>query len=107
MYNHTPPLLAKMLETSVGELVIRRDRIIEPRSGCCVARYFPTKEAAIAAAKEMNEVADWTGVLKTRAQDGMPNCQTELERIAEKHEGKLATGGGSLSAAICQRAVGR
>lgn len=88
----TPPLLRKMMEDRVGDLVVFRDRIVEPRSMCCVAHSFPSREGAIKAATEMNEVADWVGVLKARADGRRPNCQVELQRIAEANGGKLGDG---------------
>lgn len=91
MIRSTPPLLQKMLEREVGELVVRRTTIYEPRTGCRVARDFPTEVAAINAALRMNEVADWFGLLKSRAEGHNPNCQDELQRIAEAFGGKLAT----------------
>lgn len=100
----TPPLLRKMTELRVGELVVRRDRIIEPRTGFRVAHGFPSETKAIDAAREMNEVADWFGILKTRAEGGRPNCQSELERIAEAHGGKLADGN-PASDARCREIV--
>lgn len=89
----TPGLLQRMIEHKVGELVVRRDRIIEPCTDCRVASGFPSTEAAIAAATEMNEVADWFGVIKTRAEGRRPNCQDELRQIAERHGGKFGDGG--------------
>jgi hypothetical protein len=86
----TPTLLRKMNEIPVGELIVYGDRIIEPRTGCWIACGFPNKAKAIAAANEMNEVADWIGVIKTRAEGGRPNCQDELKRIAEAHGGRLS-----------------
>ena len=101
----TPPLLRKMLEVPVGELVVRRDQIVEPLSGCRVASGFPNQEAAIAAAREMNEVADWVGILKTRAEDRRPNCQDELKAIAERHGGSLSENGHGGAIELCARAV--
>lgn len=86
------PLLKRMMEQKVGDLIVRKDRIYEPLSGCRVAHSFPTEQAAIAAATEMNEVADWVGVLKTRAEGNQPNCQDELERIIKAHGGEIASG---------------
>lgn len=82
-----PPLLQKMLEVSVGELMVQCERIIEPKTGCRVAWGFPDKESAIAAAMAMNEVADWFGIIKTRAEGHRPNCQAELQRIAQAYGG--------------------
>lgn len=84
-----PPLLQKMMEVPVGDLVVRRDCIIEPKTGCRVASGFPNRASAIAAATEMNEVTDWFGVIKSRAEGHRPNCQSELERIANLHGGSL------------------
>jgi hypothetical protein len=50
---------------------------------------------------EMNEAADWVGVIKNRATGGRPNCQDELERIAGAHGGKLGTGGGERIEKVC------
>jgi len=99
------PLLRKMLERQVGDLVVRRDRIIEPRTGLRVAGSFPNEAAAIAAATEMNEVADWVGLIKVRAEGGRPNCQDELRAIAERHGGKLGDGGGEGSEVVCAKTV--
>ncbi len=101
----TPPLLRKMFEDRVGDLVVYRDRIVEPRSMCCVARGFPSHESALKAAAEMNEVADWIGVLKARSEGRRPNCQGELQRIAEAHGGKLGDGAGEATYQACAKAV--
>lgn len=101
----TPPLLDKMLETKVGDLVVRRDRIIEPLTGCRVASGFPTSNAAEQAAKEMNAVADWPGIIKCRAEDRLPNCINELDRIAQKHGGQLGRGANENTVAACARAA--
>ena len=101
----TPPLLQKMLEVPVGELVVRRDRIIEPKTGCRIASGFPSQQSAIAAATAMNEVADWFGILKTRAEGKRPNCQGELERIAKAYGGQLGGGATVVTQRICVRAV--
>lgn len=105
--SRTPGLLQRMTEHKVGELVVRRDRIIEPRTDCRVASGFPSTEAAIAAAHEMNEVADWFGIIKTRAEGGRrPNCQDELRCIAEKHGGQFANGGRGLGVdKLCAKIV--
>jgi hypothetical protein len=106
---NTPPLLRKMNETQVGDLVVYGGTIIEPLTGCVVGRGFPDKRAAMAAAKEMNEVADWFGILKTRAEGNRPNCQDELQRIAEVHGGKLGDGAKHQDGteALCAAAVAR
>lgn len=88
----TPPLLQKMFERQVGDLVVRRREIFEPKSGCRVAYEFPNDDAAEKAAAKMNEVADWFGIIKSRAGGINPNCQDELGRIALEFGGKLATG---------------
>lgn len=95
MRRRTPPLLDRMMSHQVGELVVRRDRIIEPRTGCRVAHSFPSEQAAINAAQEMNEVADWFGLIKTRSEGNRPNCQDELSGRTEKHrrETRRPTGG--------------
>lgn len=87
-----PSLLQRMMERTVGDLLVRRRGIYEPLSGRCVARDFPSETAAVNAALRMNEVTDWIGVLKTRANGRSPNCQSELEEIAKNFGGKLATG---------------
>jgi len=79
-----------MNETRVGNIVVYNRAIFESLTGCCVARYFPTNEAALEAAHEMNEVADWHGIIKTLAKGEKPNCQDELKRISEAHGGKLS-----------------
>ncbi len=103
----TPPLLRKMMETVVGDLVVLRDRISEPKSGLMVASGFPDHSAAIAAARQMNEVADWFGVLKARADGRNPNCIDELERIAAAHGGVLGRKSPKEGAAICAETVAR
>jgi len=107
MMRNTPPMLRKMMETPVGDLVVYGDRIMEPRTGCCVGRDFPSKEKAIEAAKAMNEVADWPGIIKTRAEGRSPNCQDELRRIAENFGGKIADGGRGLAEQVCQLAAAK
>lgn len=100
----TPPLLDRMLKTPVGELVVFNNKIImEPRTGCTIARDFPNKEAAIKAAEAMNEVADWVGVIKTRAEGGRPNCQDEIERIVREHGGSM--GGKADAATVAKCAI--
>jgi len=101
----TPPLLSKMLEVTVGDLIVRETRIVEPRTNCTVARNFPSREKAIAAAREMNEVADWVGVLKTRAEGKRPNCQAELRRIAETHGGSFAENANVATHMLCAAVV--
>ena len=101
MRKSTPPLLERMMELRVGELVVYRGRIIEPRTRCAVAKDFPSDDAACKAAAEMNEVADWVGVLKARADKRRPNCQAELMRIAEAHGGKLADGSDHRTTLLC------
>ena len=86
----TPLLLRKMKETRVGDIVVYNSTIFEPMTDCCIARYFPTNAAALACAREMNQVADWHGIIKTLAKGERPNCQDELKRIAEAHGGKLS-----------------
>jgi hypothetical protein len=103
----TPPLLRKMSEARVGDLVVRKDRIYEPQTGLRVAHSFPTHEAAVAAARAMNEVADWFGVIKTRAEGRLPNCMDELRRIISEHGGTIADGGGIAPEAICADTVSR
>jgi hypothetical protein len=103
----TPPLLRKMNERQVGELVIYNRRIIEPLSQCCVAHSFPNNDKAAAAAAAMNEVADWFGIIKTRAEGGRPNCQDELERIAIANGGKLGDGAGQETYDRCTSVVQR
>lgn len=87
----SPPLLRKMNEIRIGEIVVYNRTILEPMTGCRVAYDFPTKEAAVNAAHEMNEVANWHGILKTLARGERPNCQDELKRIAQSHGGKLSS----------------
>lgn len=84
------PLLRKMNETQVGDLTVYNRTIYEPLTGCVVAQMFPDNTAAIVAAREMNGVADWRGIVKTLAKGERPNCQDELKRIAETHGGKLS-----------------
>src|SRR5258705_631210 len=81
----------------VGPLIVRKIghlgfTIYEAMSGLRVARGFPTAMHAANAAKEMNEVADWLGILKQRAEGGRPNCEGELRRIAESYGGYLRGG---------------
>jgi hypothetical protein len=103
----TPPLLKKMLVVPVGEIVVRGSAIVEPVSGCFIAAGFPSKAAAVKAAEEMNAVADWIGIVKTRAGGRSPNCQPELQRIAEAHGGRLSDGGGKLGETYCAAVVSR
>lgn len=106
MRTKTPPLLQRMTEHKVGELIVRRDRIIEPRTGCRVAHSFPNEAAALIAAREMNEVADWFGVIKARSEGRPLNCQGELRAIAERHGGLLADGGKGMGVeGMCARVV--
>jgi len=102
---NTPPLLRKMNETQVGELVVYARRVIEPLTGCCVAHSFPDNKKAIAAARAMNEVADWFGIIKTRSEGKRPNCQAEIERIAIEHGGKLGDGAGQSTYDRCASVV--
>lgn len=104
---NTPPLLAKMIEVQVGEIVVRGNRIVEPATGCRIAGGFPSRDAAIRAATAMNEIADWPGVIKTRAENGRPNCLPELERIAKEHGGVIGDGGGAASARRCAAVVAK
>ena len=101
----TPPLLRRMNESRVGELAVYNRRIIEPRTDCCVASGFPSNEAACAAAAEMNDIADWIGVIKARAEGRKPNCQAELERIAQAHGGQLGHGANADTMVRCAAAV--
>jgi hypothetical protein len=102
----TPPLLRKMLERQVGELVVMRDRIIEPKTGCRVAYDFPNEAAAVNAALRMNEIVDWFGLIKARADGHQPNCEAELNRIAEDFGGKLANGNtAGMAESICAKVV--
>jgi hypothetical protein len=87
---NTPLLLQMMNGRPVGDLLVRRNEIIEPLTGCRVAGGFPNMVSAVNAALRMNDVADWLGVLKTRAAGGLPNCQDELRQIAENFGGKLS-----------------
>jgi hypothetical protein len=104
----TPPLLERMNQREIGELVVWRDRIIEPKTGCRVAFGFPSEVAAINAALRMNEVADWFGLLKARAEGHRPNCQDELKRIAEEFGGKIAEGAEGMGVeSLCAKAVAR
>jgi hypothetical protein len=96
-----------MFEREVGELVVRRSTIYEPKTGCRVAYDFPNEAAAVNAALRMNEVVDWFGVIKTRAEGHSPNSQGELRRIAEDFGGKLATGNArsGFAESACANAV--
>jgi hypothetical protein len=106
MRTKLPPLLQRMTERQVGELVVKRDRIYEPKTGCRVAHSFPNEAAAINAALRMNEIADWFGLLKARSEGHNPNCQSELQQIAENFGGKLATGNhDKMAESLCARAV--
>ena len=96
----------------VGPLIVRGGprigfRVVEPLTGFNVAHSFPTCMHAANAAKEMNEVADWLGVLKTIADGEHPNCQSELARIAERYGGRLACSRSSVSRIACAYAVER
>ena len=77
----------------IGDLIVSYPpyRIIEPITNLVVAEGFSKEADAIAAAHEMNGVADWFGVIKTRAQGGRPNCQDELSRIARSYGAELGT----------------
>jgi hypothetical protein len=103
----TPPLLRKMLEIPIGDIIVRGNSIVEPVSTCRIAHGFPSKDAAIKAAQEMNEVADWIGIVKTRAEGRSPNCQDELRRIAEAYGGVLSDGGGQLGEVFCAAVVAK
>lgn len=92
MRSRTPPLLQRMMERQVGELIVKRNYIYEPKTGCRVAHSFPNEAAAINAALRMNEIVDWFGLLKARSEGYSPNCQGELQQIAENFGGQLATG---------------
>ena len=92
-------------DVPVGDLVVRGTSIIEPRSGCYIAYAFPTELNAMVAAREMNEIADWTGIIKIRASGRDPNCKSEVERIAALHGGRIGEGGGEISAKACAKAV--
>lgn len=93
----------KVVSVKVGDLDVGRKRITEPLTGCCIAKDFPSNEAAAAAARAMNEVADWPGVIKARAENRPLNCQPELAAIALAYGGKLAEGGGDLTTDACVR----
>ena len=99
----TPPLLQRMMERKVGELVVFRNRIIEPQTGCRIAYDFPSEVAAMNAALRMNEIADWIGVIKVIADGRQPNCKSELIQIAEAFGGKLATGATERTEAVCAK----
>lgn len=104
--SRTPGLLKRMTERRVGELIVMRDRIIEPRTERRVAHGFPNEGAAVKAAEEMNEVADWFGIIKARAEGMKPNCQEELRAIAERYGGKLSDGAsGAGLEELCAKVV--
>lgn len=106
MRRNTPPLLQRMTERQVGELVVHRTTIREPKTGCRVAHSFPNEAAAINSALRMNEIADWFGLLKARSEGHNPNCQSELQQIAENFGGKLATGNhDNIAQVLCANAV--
>lgn len=100
-----PPLLQRMNERRVGDLLVRYRDIIEPRTGLGVARDFPSEVAAISAATEMQMVADFTGLIKVRAEGQRPNCQQELAGIAQKYGGLFCDQGYRHDEAIaaCKR----
>jgi hypothetical protein len=103
----TPPLLRKMSEIPVGEIVVYGDRIVEPKTGCLIARNFPSRDRAIEAARAMNKVADWFGIIKTRAAGGRPNCQDELKRIAEEFGGLFGDDNSDFAVARCAAVVAK
>jgi hypothetical protein len=106
MRRNTPPLLQRMTERQIGELIVKRTYIYEPKTGCRVAHSFPNEAAAINAALRMNEIVDWFGLLKARSEGHSPNCQHELQQIAENFGGKLATGNhDKLAERLCADAV--
>lgn len=107
MRRNTPPLLQRMMERKVGELVVFKTTITEPRTGFRVAYDFPTESAAANAALRMNDVVDWFGVIKARAEGKSPNSQAELERIVADFGGKLATGNAhsGMAEAACAKVV--
>jgi hypothetical protein len=88
----------------VGPLVVHDGlmgfQITEPLTNCRVASGFPTLMHAATAAKEMNEIADWVGILKTCAQGRCPNCMNELVRIAENYGGAVCRGSNARTQAI-------
>lgn len=99
----TPPLLQKMLERKVGDLVVFRNKIMEPQTGCRIAYDFPSEVAAVNAALRMNEIADWSGIIKVIAAGRQPNCKGDLMHIAEAFGGKLATGATERTEEVCAK----
>ena len=98
-------------ELQVGPLIVHDKmgsaQITEPLSGCRVADGFPTLLQAAAAAKEMNDVADWIGLLETRSEGGRPNCQDELARIAASYGGALSGNATAATQVACARGVAK
>jgi hypothetical protein len=101
-----PPLLSRMLRVAVGDVAVTHDgRIVEPKTDCLIASGFPDQEAAISAAKEMNEIADWFGIIKARAAGHRINCADELERIAAAHGGFLGREASQKTKRVCADVV--
>lgn len=91
----------------VGDILVYGTTIIEPLTNATIARGFPSHEAAVLAATQMNEVADWVGVLKARAQDRNPNCVEELADIAKAWGGELSRSQGVGFPEKCAAIVAR
>lgn len=99
--------MARSSEVRVGAIVVRGRTIYEPLSDTVIARGFPSQQNALCAARAMNEVADWLGVLRTRAAGRRPNCQDELAEIARAWGGTLGTDGGEIGRAWIAEALAR
>lgn len=81
-----------MARIAVGQLVVHRRRcegwsVREPISRVYVAWNFGTRQAAVAAAREMDEIADWWGIVKLVARGEKPNCGGVVLAIIERHGG--------------------
>lgn len=105
-------MTVRTTEVQVGQLIVRSGgprghRIIEPLTGCAVARGFATAIHAASAAKELDALADWFDVVKVRSTGTNPNCRSEVERIAKEHGGRIADGGTDVGEEVCAQAVAR
>ena len=61
-------------------------------TGFCAPVLFPRGQTAIDCCKELDEIVDWPGAIKTLAAGGTPNAMSEIKRILTKHDIRLAKG---------------
>lgn len=95
----------KVQELTVGQLLVRGRSIIEPMTNCYIARAFPTELHALSAAKELDALTDWFGVIKIRATGGNANCRLEMERIVREYGGRFATNATDDTETRCRKVV--